>query len=235
MYAIPTSKTLPLAPLRPNKKGRYIGDKIGMIIPNITARTIAFLASALNDFLSFSPIAIADNAAICYGSKPTEKMVSNLVHNQKHLAVLRFAYATVHVEGISIACQNQLVRSKHLDFMVESKRYVSANKGEFKFIYPDGIDQRTKLRMWEVWNNAIWTYQDLLSLGVKKEDARAILPANTSTKMNITGNLQGWMDFMKLRLNSHAQLEIRTLASKIYDLLSEVYPRVFTNELKEQL
>ena len=78
-------------------------------------------------------------------------------------------------------------------------------------------------------------YKTLISQGVKKEDARSILPMNTSTKMNVTGNLQAWMDFFKLRLNSHAQNEIRTLANKIYDKLSEVYPKVFTKELRDKL
>jgi len=185
--------------------------------------------------LSTEEIAIAENASICYGSKPTEKMVSNLVHNQKHLAVLRFAYATVHVEGISIACQNQMVRSKHLDFMVESKRYVSADKGEFEFVMPKGLSKGHEMSMEKHWKSTLSLYKGMVREGVKKEDARAILPMNTSTKMNITGNLQAFMDMFKLRLNSHAQAEIRELAGKIYDLLSEVYPKVFTTELKEQL
>jgi thymidylate synthase ThyX len=40
-----------------------------------------------------------------------------------------------------------------------------------------------------------------------------------------------WNDAFKLRLNPHAQLEIRTVFTKIWDLLKEVYPQVFTEQL----
>jgi len=72
----------------------------------------------------------------------------------------------------------------------------------------------------------------LLNLGMKKEDARAVLPANTSTKMYITGNLQGWNDAIKLRVSDHAQKEVRKMFIKIVKLLSEQYPQVFPDSLE---
>ena len=177
---------------------------------------------------------IGEMAKICYGTKVLEDggkdITSTLVHGHSHLAALRFAYATVSVSGISVACQNQLVRSKHLDFMVQSKRYVNASKGEFTFVMPKGLNKANTERMEGVFKTSMFIYNDLIKLGVPKEDARAILPANTSTKMNITGNLQAWWDMFKLRLNSHAQQEVRDVAESIYSLLSVVYPAVFTHE-----
>ena len=182
---------------------------------------------------------IGEMSKICYATKQLEDggkdITSTIVHDYKHLASLRFAYATVTVEGISVACQNQIVRSKHLDFMVQSKRYVNPDKGEFEFIMPKGLDEAQEKVMENQWYTAINSYKALISQGVKKEDARAILPANTSTKMNITGNLQAWWGFFELRLNSHAQEEIREVALKIYGILSYSYPLVFTQDLKERL
>jgi thymidylate synthase (FAD) len=181
-------------------------------------------------------IEISNNAKICYGNEKNDKdITSQLVHGHGHLAALRFAYATVSIEGISVACQNQLVRSKHLDFMVQSKRYVNHNKGEFDFIMPEGLDDETKMLLTKHWDASLLLYKSLINSGVKKEDARSILPANTSTKMNVTGNLQAWFDFFKLRLNSHAQIEIRNVANSIYDKFSKIYPKVFTEELKDSL
>lgn len=181
--------------------------------------------------LSTPQVAISDNAKICYGTKGDKDITESLVHGHGHLAALRFAYATVSVEGISVACQNQIVRSKHLDFMVQSKRYVNADKGEFEFIMPDGISSSHEWVLKENWENSLDLYKSLIKTGMKKEDARAVLPANTSTKMNITGNLQAWWSFFTLRLNSHAQTEIRNLAKVIYELLAVEYPLVFTEEV----
>lgn len=180
---------------------------------------------------------IGESAKICYGTKKIEDggkdITSTLVHKHKHLAALRFAFASVSVEGISVACQNQVVRSKHLDFMVESKRYVNPDKGSFSFIMPGDLDIHIQEKLQEHFDKSIELYKELVNDGLKKEDARSILPANTSTKMNIAGNLQAWNDFFKLRLSTHAQKEIRALANTIYDLLSEKFPQVFTDELKQ--
>ena len=189
--------------------------------------------------VSTPELEVGECAKICYGTKSIEDggrdITSDLVHSKGHLAALRFAYATIEVEGISVACQNQVVRSKHLDFMVQSKRYVNADKGEFTFVMPEGLEGEFPDVMQDHFNNTLKLYKKLLNAGVKKEDARAILPANTSTKMMITGNLQAFDSFFKLRLNSHAQTEIRKLANKIYDLLSVEYPQVFTAEYRETL
>ena len=188
--------------------------------------------------LATPEIQIGEMAKICYATKPVEDggkdITSSLVYGHGHLAALRFAYATVSVEGISVACQNQIVRSKHLDFMVQSKRYVNSSKGGFKFIMPKGLTRVQQEMMTNSWEYTLDMYEDLVSQGVKKEDARAILPANTSTKMNITGNLQAWWSFFTLRMNSHAQTEVREVATAIYDLLSVEYPQVFTQKQKEK-
>lgn len=179
---------------------------------------------------------IGEMAKICYATKSLEDggkdITYNLVHGRGHLAALRFAYATVSIEGISVACQNQFVRSKHLDFMVQSKRYVNPEKGDFNFVIPEGLGGQLSEWMDEHFDRSIKLYETLIANGVKKEDARAILPMNTSTKMNATGNLQAWDSFFKLRLSPHAQTEIRTLANTIYDLLAIEYPQVFTSQLK---
>jgi len=182
---------------------------------------------------------IGECAKICYSTKTIKEggrdITKSLIHGKGHLAALRFAYATFLVEDISVACQNQVVRSKHLDFMVQSKRYVDHKKGEFKFIMPEDLPERAYSMLQHHWEDSLSMYQDLMNLGVKKEDARAVLPANTSTKMYITGNLQGFMSFFKLRLNSHAQKEIRKLAERMWDLMKVEYPQVFTDELYEEL
>jgi len=185
--------------------------------------------------LATPEVAISDNAKMCYANSGSKDITSSLVHSHKHLAVLRFAYMTVEITGISTACQNQLVRSKHLNFLVQSKRYVSADKGNFNFIMPKFLGKAQEKVMSDFWKNSLATYNMLLEQGVKKEDARAVLLMNTSTAMNVTGNLQAWMDFYRLRLTKHAQQEIRELAKEIYRLSMESFPQVFTKELFKEL
>lgn len=176
---------------------------------------------------------IGEAAKTCYNTKLIvdggRDITHQLVHKQKHLAVLRFAFVVIEIKHLSIAAQNQLVRSKHLDFMVQSKRYVSNKKGNFKFIMPNGLSNKQQDYMQIHWDESIDTYNQLINDGVKPEDARAILPANTSTTMLVAGNLQAWSDMLRLRVSYHAQLEIRLIAIEIWGLLITYYPQVFTD------
>ncbi len=178
----------------------------------------------LIDYSKYGQTTIAQAAGLCYG-KP-DKDVSRIkrLKEHKHLATMRFAHAVIKVEDISIACQNQMVRSKHLDFLVESKRYVDAT--ERGFVMPEVGREATALINQICMSTSIG-YQNLLDLGVKKEDARSILPMNTMTSMYIAGNLQAWMDMFKLRVSRHAQKEIREVALECWRLLIDTYPLVF--------
>ena len=70
-------------------------------------------------------------------------------------------------------------------------------------------------------------YKELINLGVKKEDARFVLPEATCTELIVTGNLQAWLDFIELRSGKHAQWEIRSVAKEINTILAKECPNIF--------
>lgn len=61
------------------------------------------------------------------------------------------------------------------------------------------------------------------------ENARAILPNATETKIIVTMNARSLMNFFKLRCCSRAQDEIRELANIMLDKCKEVAPMLFKN------
>ena len=75
-------------------------------------------------------------------------------------------------------------------------------------------------------------YNLLRNLGVKKEDARYILPNAATTRLYVTGNFQAWKDFINLRSGPEVQWEIRQVAQEIERQLSLIAPNIF--ELGEQ-
>lgn len=179
------------------------------------------LLNITDDALNF----IGDCAGICYNSK--RDVVSNTKRaiackDKGHLATLRFAHATFHVSGISRVCSHQFVRSKHLDFLQRSQRYCEEDIP--KFVYP-GTTSDTAIS--SLYQTAYRVYQDLLKAGVRKEDARFVLPEGTQTELIVTGNLQAWLDFVQLRGDVHAQWEIRSVAQQINNILAEKVPGVF--------
>ena len=162
-------------------------------------------------------------ASICYDSSQDSgacvKRAAACV-SKGHLATLRFAHATFKVKGISRACSHQFVRSKHLDFLQRSQRY--CNEWEVDFINPDGYDLFD-----HHYQYCLSTYRTLLEMGYKKEDARFVLPEATCTELIVTGNLQAWIDFIRLRSGKEVQWEIRQVALKIKELLHEQCPNIY--------
>jgi len=70
------------------------------------------------------------------------------------------------------------------------------------------------------------SYYDLLKAGVCREQARGILPQNMMTTYYATVNFRNLLHFLKLRMNKHAQYEIRQYANAIYNIIKPLYPHV---------
>jgi len=179
---------------------------------------------------------IGETAKTCYNTKSLEDggkdITSTLIHDHKHLSALRFAYATFKIEDISVPAHVHILRSgSHMDFMVRSLRYVDINKDGSNFIMPKDLTEEQEKLMLAQWESSVTTYNKLRDLGVKKEDARAVLSTNVSTSMVLTGNLQAYWDFFNLRLSPRAQKEVRAIATEIFKQLQEVYPVVFTDAM----
>ena len=74
--------------------------------------------------------------------------------------------------------------------------------------------------------HALQVYESLLKLGVCREQARGVLPQNMMTTFYCTGNLRNVLHFLGLRMDKHAQWEIRQYANAMHDILKEIYPTV---------
>ena len=166
-------------------------------------------------------------AGICYGKtgeQSPEQCIKRAYHcvTKGHLSTLRFAHATFLVEDISRICSHQFVRSKHLDFLQRSQRY--CNENETNMVMPKSI---SNLKIENHIANAYELYKNLITDGVKKEDARFILPQGTTTELLAVGNFQAWYDFIKLRSGKEVQWEIRAVAHEINRQLHSIAPNIF--------
>jgi len=87
-------------------------------------------------------------------------------------------------------------------------------------------DQNKAKIVWDVaMFNAKKYYNDLLDLGVGKEQARAILPLNQYTEVYWTASFQAVMNFIELRNEKTSQWEIQQYAKSLLDLMSESFPK----------
>jgi len=70
-------------------------------------------------------------------------------------------------------------------------------------------------------------YEERIALGVAREQARKDLPLSTYTKAYWKINLHNLLHYLGLRMDSHAQKEIREYANHIGHIVSVLYPNVW--------
>ena len=76
-------------------------------------------------------------------------------------------------------------------------------------------------------------YDGLLRRGVAKEQARAILPLSQYTQVWWTASFQSIMNFIELRDEPTAQVEIQEYARALKGIMLEVFPE--TTKLWEEV
>jgi thymidylate synthase (FAD) len=67
-------------------------------------------------------------------------------------------------------------------------------------------------------------YKAMIANGVPRELARSVLPVGTYSHMFATVDLHNLFHFLKLRLHSHSQYEIRVYAEAMLELIEPIVP-----------
>lgn len=67
-------------------------------------------------------------------------------------------------------------------------------------------------------------YQKLLGLGCPRELARTVIPVGTYSRMYTTVNLHSLLHFLTLRMDAHAQMEIRVYAEAMFQIIETKIP-----------
>ena len=141
-----------------------------------------------------------------------------------HYSTIEHIQLTFAINNISRAATHQLVRHRHMSFSQKSQRYVK--EADFDYIVPNAIESKPYLlEKFEAHMEATSKlYADLVEAGIKKEDARSILPNATASSIVTSLNLRELIHLANLRLCTRAQLEIRMAVAKMCKLVIEKEP-----------
>ena len=112
---------------------------------------------------------------------------------------------------IPIFVARQLMRHR-VSYQELSRRIVSGSKLSFEFYEPDES-------MEEMNDRLVLEYNRLIKQGMKPERARAVLPQSLYTTIWSAWNKSQLDNFFKLRIDKHAQQEIRVLAENMRELV----------------
>ena len=77
------------------------------------------------------------------------------------------------------------------------------------------------------------TYKDMIEMGVAREMARLILPVNLYTEFYWTVNARSLMNFVALRADTHAQLEIQAYGEAMASQFKTLMPWTYEAFLRD--
>ncbi len=189
--------------------------------------------------------AVVQAARVSYGHgtklvSEDEGLIRYLLKNH-HMTPFEMAYLKLHVK-LPIFIARQWMRHRSLSYNEVSARY-SELSGEFYIPQIEDIKKQStknkqgseapfeddEARFFQTSlvrfsAKAFYYYSLFLKKGVARETSREILPVNVYTEFYVSGNLRNWLHFLNLRLDSHAQFEMREYANAIAEIVKEWLP-----------
>ena len=183
---------------------------------------------------------VAMAARLCYSATGAEELSERLSEEQVkkmvkkmvalgHASTIEHVSFTFGIEGVSRVLTHQLVRHRIASYDQQSQRYVAAHG--FQYITPPTIEANpaAKERFDKLLADIRRAYDDLVEMGIPKEDARYVLANAAETKILVTMNARTLLHFFNLRCCNRAQWEIRDMAYKMLAEVKKVAPTLFHN------
>lgn len=161
------------------------------------------------------------------GVPQEEKLrLARQVINSGHLSVVEHCTVTFGVESVSRTLLAQYSRHRiGVSLSVQSQRHVRAGNGGdglFAHVVPPRLEGNPEAEhlFRTAMDAAQVAYDRLVSLGIRKEDARFVLPGGAATNFVTTLNLRSLIDVYQKRVATPgAQWEIKAMVQEMADLV----------------
>lgn len=188
-----------------------------------------------------TPLNIMSEAArTCYDSVgddggEKDKALLEKIAKLGHTSVVEHTTFSFKIEGVSRSLSHQLVRHRIASYSQRSQRYVKEK--QFDYTIPDTVSNNPDAH--HLYEDMMAVIQDaydrLCAMGVPKEDARYVLPNACHTELFMTINMRSLINLLNLRLDKHAQWEIRTMARMMFDAIPQDYKDIILVCISEGL
>lgn len=171
---------------------------------------------------------------VCYRSAEKRapgsaaKLIAKLIA-MGHESPLEHAFATFHILGCSRAMTHQLVRHRLMSVSQQSQRYV--DEKTFSCVIPPAVPDGQRAEFQADMESIRAMYVKWRAHGLKKEDARFVLPNACASEIVISANFREFRHIFAVRCAPQAQWEIRRACAAMLRELYRHAPSVFQDQL----
>lgn len=166
------------------------------------------------------------------------KLIRYCVKNS-HYSILEMASMCLEITTTR-AISPQILRHRSFSFQEFSQRYAeaasyesyTARRQDLKNKQNSIDDMSEDDLQWftdaqrQVWDSSYGLYEEALAKGIAKEQARALLPLNTVTKLYMHGTIRSWVHFIQVRTDPSTQKEHRDIAMAAKKIFIEQFPTI---------
>lgn len=174
-------------------------------------------------------------------TETSEKLIRYLIKHQ-HWSPLEMVSACLEI-NTTRDIAHQIVRHRSFSFQEFSQRYANPQDMDDTFEVREARLQDPKnrqnsipiadieLQLWwdaqqkHIIEIAKTTYDNALSKGIAKEQARAVLPEGlTKTRLYMNGTLRSWIHYIELRGGHGTQKEHMDIAHACAEVIADIFP-----------
>ena len=141
--------------------------------------------------------------------------IRTIFNTQEECNIIK-EYFKVFLFKVDFPTRSQMVRHR-ISWQELSRRYVSAKRVPFEFYVSDKLKENQKVK--DLIKQSEDLYFELLENGVKPQEARRVIPQMGYTQIWGAFMPKQLDNYFKLRLDEHAQWEIRQTALAMQELL----------------
>lgn len=141
--------------------------------------------------------------------------IRTIFNTQEECNIIK-EYFKVFLFKVDFPTRSQMVRHR-ISWQELSRRYVSAKRVPFEFYVSDKLKENQKVK--DLIKQSEDLYFELLESGVKPQEARRVIPQMGYTQIWGAFMPKQLDNYFKLRLDEHAQWEIRQTAIAMQELL----------------
>ena len=141
--------------------------------------------------------------------------IRTIFNTQEECKIIK-EYFKVFLFKVDFPTRSQMVRHR-ISWQELSRRYVSAKRVPFEFYVSEKLKENQKVQ--DLIKQSEDLYFELLENGVKPQEARRVIPQMGYTQIWGAFMPKQLDNYFKLRLDEHAQWEIRQTAIAMQDLL----------------
>lgn len=219
-----------------NKTETYVEHSVKLVA--ITEGANELVGKSAQDIISY--VARVSNPNNQMSFETGSKLIRYCITHE-HWSIFEHSFVTMEIKT-SRAIAAQILRHRSFTFQEFSQRYAVANNN---IVYParrqdqknrqNSVDDMSQEdRDWfaqaqnDLWEDSSSLYNEALSRGIAKEQARFLLPLSTETTIYMSGSIRSWIHYVQLRASNGTQKEHMDIAKDARSIIAERFPDIAT-------